>query len=111
MVTHSPLLYDAGDLCSGTSGEAPDPCSATQPRGQRPSRQGQRSLGTGPDRIGRGSRRRGPPPLLKDPEWSVRRDAASALGYVGAVRAKPDLEQVLNDPHPLVRTGARESLE
>lgn len=50
-------------------------------------------------------------PLLKDPEWWVRRDAAYALGYMGAVRATPALEDALNDSEEQVRSGARSSLD
>lgn len=50
-------------------------------------------------------------PLLKDPEWSVRWDAADALGGMGAVSARTALQQALDDPEPRVRTSARDAIE
>jgi HEAT repeat protein len=49
--------------------------------------------------------------LKNDPEAMVRSDAAYALGYIHALQAKPALEQALQDPDALVRTGAKDALE
>ena len=50
--------------------------------------------------------------LLRDPEWTVRRQAAIALGQIGpdAKAAIPALESLVRDPDHLVRKAAVESL-
>ena len=50
---------------------------------------------------------------LRDPEWTVRRQAALALGQIGgeARPATAALEKLGRDPDHLVRKAAREALE
>jgi HEAT repeat protein len=48
--------------------------------------------------------------LLKDPEGSVRRTAAEALGKIGSHDATSSLVQSLRDPEPGVRAAAARSL-
>ncbi len=51
--------------------------------------------------------------LLKDDNWEMRRGSAWILGKVGpeAKDAVPALTKALNDPHPVVRRKAAESLQ
>jgi len=51
--------------------------------------------------------------LLKDDTWEMRRGSAWILGKVGpdAKDAIPALTEALNDPHPVVRRKAAESLK
>jgi HEAT repeat protein len=48
---------------------------------------------------------------LADPEWTVRRQAALALGAIGpdAKPALPALRKLEGDPHKAVRAAAQEA--
>lgn len=49
--------------------------------------------------------------VLKDSEYLVRENALRALGMIGDPRARPAMEELLNDPVEEVREMAQESLK